>query len=85
MTKEKILELIENAPPADENFGLSDVVNISEYIQPKLIMDEYSFEYFYSIGLNELAESAAGEKEILDLFRKGWVYDENNESLTRKL
>lgn len=85
MTKEDVLKIAEETAPEEEAFCLSDIVSVSERIRPHLMMDEYSFDYFYSISLGEILKSTMTETEVAELFKKGWVYNSETNCVTKKI
>lgn len=85
MTIDEIKLFFKDCPLTSGNVRLSSLINITEYVDVQLKMDDKTLDYYFGIDLLEIEESNMPQDYILYLKESGWAISEDNKELVKYL
>lgn len=85
MTIDEIKLFFKDCPLTSGNVRLSSLINITEYVDVQLRMDDKTLDYYFGIDLLEIEESNMPQDYMLYLKESGWSISEDNKELVKYL
>ena len=81
MTREDIDIVVEDNDVTKRHLTMTEVANITKYVNVNIEMDGGTLDYYYRINVEDLLNSDMPESVLDELGNQGWAYDEKRENL----
>lgn len=84
MTSGQIRELFLKGATETKKCKISDFVDVTKYVSPKLKLDDNEVDYILSIDILELAKNCTDDDVIYNMLDMGWLLSKDKKSLVKK-
>ena len=81
MSLDELKSALDGNTLSTSSVSASALANIMKFVDVELLMDRYTFDYYYEMKVDELLKSEFPKEELETLKNQGWSFSDDNKNL----